>query len=75
LLYLLNFVSIPTLALYGSAHDPNYVVGPGSNTPVLVGGVFEVIVALAGIGTAIVLYPVVKGRTKRSHWASLLRGP
>jgi hypothetical protein len=41
-------------------HDPNYVVGPGSNTPVLVGGVLEVIVALAGIGTAVVLYPVVK---------------
>src|SRR6185312_15077285 len=40
--------------------DPNYIVGPGSNTAVLVGGVLEVIVALAGIGTAVVLYPVVK---------------
>jgi hypothetical protein len=60
LLYLLTFVSIPTLALYGSVHGPNYIVGPGSNSPVLVGGVLEVIVALAGIGTAVVLYPVVK---------------
>jgi hypothetical protein len=60
LLYLLTFVSIPTLGLYGSVHDPNYVVGPGSNSPVLVGGVLEVIVALAGVGTAVVLYPVVK---------------
>ena len=59
-LYLLTFVSIPTLALYGSVHDPNYIIGPGSNSPVLVGGVLEVIVALAGIGTAVVLYPVVK---------------
>jgi hypothetical protein len=58
--YLLTFVSIPTLALYGRVHDPNYIVSPGSNTPVLVGGVLEVIVALAGIGTAVVLYPVVK---------------
>jgi hypothetical protein len=58
--YLLTFVSIPTLSLYGPVHDPNYIVGPGSNTPVLVGGVLEVIVALAGIGTAVVLYPVVK---------------
>jgi hypothetical protein len=41
-------------------HDPNYIVGPGSNTPVIIGGVLEVIVALAGIGTAVVLYPVVK---------------
>ena len=60
LLYLLTFVSIPTLALYGSVHDPNYIIGPGSNSPVLVGGVLEVIVALAGIGTAVVLFPVLK---------------
>ena len=60
LLYLLTFISIPTLALYGSVHDPNYIIGPGSNSPVLVGGVLEVIVALAGIGTAVVLYPVLK---------------
>jgi hypothetical protein len=59
LLYLLTFVSIPTLALYGSVHDPNFIIGPGSNSPVLVGGVLEVIVALAGIGTAVVLYPVL----------------
>jgi hypothetical protein len=58
--YLLTFVSIPTLALYGRVHDPNYIVSPGWNTPVLVGGVLEVIVALAGIGTALVLHPVVK---------------
>jgi hypothetical protein len=60
LLYLLTFVSIPTLALYGSVHDPNYIIGAGSNSPVLVGGVLEVIVALAGIGTAVVLYLVLK---------------
>jgi hypothetical protein len=60
LLYLLTFVSIPTLALYGSVHDPNYIVGPGPDTAVLFGGVLEVIVALAGIGTAVVLYPVLK---------------
>ena len=59
-LYLLTFVSIPTLALYGSVHDPNYIVGPGPDTPVLLGGVLEVIVALAGIGTAVVLFPVLK---------------
>jgi hypothetical protein len=27
-LYLLTFVSIPTLALYGPVRDPNYIVGP-----------------------------------------------
>jgi Domain of unknown function (DUF4386) len=59
-LYLLTFVSIPTLALYGAVHDPNYILGPGPDTAVLFGGVLEVIVALAGIGTAVVLYPVLK---------------
>src|SRR5215210_2385825 len=60
LLYLLTFVSIPTLALYGPVHDPNYIVGPGPDTAVIVGGVLEIIVALAGIGTAVVLFPVLK---------------
>jgi hypothetical protein len=59
-LYLLTFVSIPTLALYGPVHDPNYVIGPGPDTGVLFGGILEVIVALAGIGTAVALYPVLK---------------
>jgi len=58
--YLLTFVSIPTLALYTSVRDPNFIVGPGPDTSVFVGGLLEIIVALAGIGTAIALYPVVK---------------
>jgi hypothetical protein len=60
LLYLLTFVSIPTLALYGPVHDPNYIVGPGPDTAVVVGGLLETIVALAGIGTAVVLFPLLK---------------
>lgn len=59
-LYLLTFVSIPTLALYAPVRDPNYVTGPGPDTPVIVGGILEMIVALACIGTAVSLYPVVK---------------
>ena len=61
LFYLISFVSIPTLRLYGPVlNDPNYIVGPGPDTPIIVGGILEVIVALAGIGTAVVLYRVVK---------------
>jgi len=67
-LYVLTFVSIPTLALYGQVHDPNYIIGPGPDTPVIVGGVLEVIVALAGIGTAVALYPVVK---RQNHGIAL----
>jgi len=59
-LYLLTFVSIPTLGLYAGLRDPNYIVGPGSGTGAIWGGVLEMVVALAGIGTAVVLYPVVK---------------
>ena len=59
-LYLLTFVSIPSLALYRSIHDPNYIVGPGPDTSVFIGNILEIIVALAGIGTAVVLYPVLK---------------
>jgi Domain of unknown function (DUF4386) len=58
--YLLTFVSIPTLGLYGSVRGPNYILGPGPDTPVILGAILEMIVALAGIGTAVTLYPVVK---------------
>lgn len=58
--YLLTFVSIPTLALYSSVRGPNFVTGPGPDRPVIVGALLEMIVALAGIGTAVALYPVVK---------------
>lgn len=59
-LYLLTFVSIPTLSLYGAVHDPNFIVGAGPDTPVLIGAILEIIVALANIGTAVALFPVVK---------------
>ena len=58
--YLITFVSIPTLALYGPVHGENYILGPGPDTGVRIGALLEMIVALAGIGTAVTLYPVVK---------------
>ena len=67
-LYLLTFVSIPTVALYGSIHLPGYITGSSSDTPVIIGGILEIIVALAGIGTAVVLYPVLR---KQNESASL----
>ena len=59
-LYLLSFVSIPTLFLYNPLRDSNYILGHGANTGVIVGAILEMIVALAGIGTAVALFPVVK---------------
>ena len=56
-LYLVTFVSIPTLVLYGPVRSPNYIVGAGPDSSAIVGGMLEMIVGLAGIGTAVVLYP------------------
>jgi hypothetical protein len=60
LFYLLTFVSIPTLALYRSVRGPNFVAGPGPDAPVILGVLLEMVVALAGIGTAVALYPIVR---------------
>jgi hypothetical protein len=61
-LYLITFVaSIPAVQLYHSVlHHSNYIVTKGSNTPLLWGASLEIITALAGIGTAVALYPVTK---------------
>ena len=59
--YLITFISIPTLFLYGNLKtDRNFIISPGSSTTVLLGAFLEVIVALAGIGTAVALFPVIK---------------
>lgn len=60
LFYLLTFVSIPTLALYRAVKAPGFVTGPGPDAPVILGVLSEMVVALAGIGTAVALYPVVR---------------
>jgi hypothetical protein len=58
--YLLTFVSIPTLIIYNQVKGANYIVGSGPDTPAIIGGILEIIVALAGIGTAVVLFPVLR---------------
>jgi Domain of unknown function (DUF4386) len=59
--YLITFISIPTLALYGPVKNHrDWILSSGSHTGVVAGAFLEVIVALAGIGTAVTLYPVVK---------------
>ena len=65
ILYLLTFVSIPTLALYQDARgETDFVLGAGSDSGVLLAAFSEVVVALAGIGTAVVLFPVVKRQSE-----------
>ena len=60
LLYLLTFVSIPTLALYAPAHEPNFIEGTGNDHGIIMGGLLEITVALAGIATAVVLFPLLR---------------
>ena len=62
LFYIATFVfSIPALGLYdGVLNDRNFVLGAGSAQGVLWGGLIEILTALAGIGTAVALYPVIK---------------
>jgi hypothetical protein len=50
------------LALYGRVlNDPNYVIaGSGNDTRVFLGAFFEVLVAIAIIGTAVTLFPIVR---------------
>jgi len=61
-LYLITFVSsIPAVFLIAPAvNDPQYILGPGADTRVLLGCLLDLINALACIGTAVTLFPVVK---------------
>jgi hypothetical protein len=58
--YLITFVSMPTLGLYSSVKGKDFIISSGADTGALWGCFLEVIVGLAGIGTAVTLFPVVK---------------
>ncbi len=60
ILYVLTFVSVPTLVIYGPVKSAGYILGSGSDMAAIVGGILEITVALAGIGTAVVLFSVLK---------------
>jgi hypothetical protein len=63
--YLITFVSMPTLALYQGMHDrADFVLGAGGDTGVLWAALSEVVVAIAGVGTAVVLFPVAKRQSE-----------
>jgi len=65
ILYLVTFVSMPTLALYqGVRGEADFVLGAGSETGVLLAAFSEVVVAMACIGTAVVLFPVAKRQSE-----------
>jgi hypothetical protein len=65
LLYLITYLAIPTVALYGPVlSDPNFVLTSGRHTGVLWGAVLELIVAFANVGTGVVLFTVLKRQSE-----------
>ena len=62
-LYLITFVtSISALALYETVlrHPERYIVGAGHDTQVLLGALLELLLIIANIGTAVVIFPIVR---------------
>src|SRR5215217_4830494 len=62
-LFLVTYItSIPAaFVLYPPLlNDPTYILGAGADTGVKLGALLEVILVVANIGTAVVLYPLVK---------------
>jgi hypothetical protein len=61
-LFLLTFVaSIAAVILYAPVlHPAKYIVGAGADTRVRLGAVCELILIIANIGTAVVLFPILK---------------
>ncbi len=63
ILYLITFAaSIPAAFYFLSPvlDDPAYIIGSGADTRVIVGCLLDVVNALACIGTAVAVYPVVR---------------
>jgi hypothetical protein len=62
-LYLITFItSIPAFFVFYAPvlNDPRYIVGAGADTSVALGAFLEMILIIANIGTAVVLYPILK---------------
>jgi Domain of unknown function (DUF4386) len=63
ILYLVTFAASIPAAFYFLGpvlDDPNYIVGAGPDTRVVIGCLLDVVNALAAIGTAVAVYPVVR---------------
>src|ERR671939_389801 len=62
-LYLLTYVtSIPALALYQPVLDDpvGYIAGAGHDTQILFAALLELLLIIANIGTAVVIFPIVR---------------
>jgi len=63
--YLLTFAaSIPALLLIQSSVNPDLTVASGHDTGLLTSGFLDFVNAMAGIGSAVALYPIVKRQNR-----------
>jgi hypothetical protein len=63
ILYLITFAASIPAAFYFITpvlDDPNYIIGSGADTRVMIGCLLDVVNALAAIGSAVAVYPVVR---------------
>ncbi len=70
-LFLITFITSIPAAFYfypPVLNDPTYIVGAGADMGVKLGALLEVILVVANIGTAVVLYPLIK---RQNHIVSV----
>src|SRR5437588_11672357 len=62
LLFIITFVtSIPAVLLYRSVvNHANYIVGLGADTRIAFGALLEMILIIANVGTAVLLFPILR---------------
>jgi hypothetical protein len=65
-LFVITFVAgIAGALIYGPVlSDARYIVGPGADTQVFLGAFLELILIVANIGTAVVLFPILKRQSE-----------
>ena len=65
-LFALTFITaIAGLILYDPVlNDADYILGDGADTRVQLGALFEILLAITNIGTAVVLWPIVKRQSE-----------
>lgn len=54
--------------------EMRFIPGAGSETSLKLGGIFEFLLIIANIGTAVVLYPIVKRQSETSRSDTSPRG-
>jgi hypothetical protein len=63
--FIVTFISIAALPLYHSVlKDHSFIVGTGGDARVQLGALAEIITAIAGIGTAVTLYPILRRQSE-----------